>query len=119
MCARLCDPIDVEIQHDVSALYDSLASNLAGIAQYSGDNRAETNEHIDLKVVCDVMVNESIGTPVHRYAAVSNMILKAHDIDCLDYKYENLINEMKLIDWDSHGGGGKSLSTANESHSTG
>ncbi|KAJ9590370.1 hypothetical protein L9F63_016607 [Diploptera punctata] len=98
---RLCDPIDVLISNDVSALYDTLAMNLAGIAQYNNENRQETNEAINLNVVCKVMVNESIGTPVHRYAAITNMILEQSGVMCLDYKYDSLISDLSEVDWES------------------
>ncbi|KAJ9590369.1 hypothetical protein L9F63_016606, partial [Diploptera punctata] len=94
----LCDPIDVKNKNDVSNLYESLAGNLAGVAQYNKDNREGTH-NITLDTVCDVMSNQSIGTPVHRFAAVNNILLQASDEKCLDYKYDKMIKELQNTDW--------------------
>ncbi|PSN56520.1 hypothetical protein C0J52_14786 [Blattella germanica] len=79
---QLCDPIDILEENDVANLYGSLAFLLSGVAQY-------------------MLANESIGTPVHRYAAMIDMILSSEGEECLDYKYDNMITEMSQVDWES------------------
>ncbi|XP_069679162.1 putative serine protease F56F10.1 [Periplaneta americana] len=108
---KLCDPIDVLENNDVSNLFESLAGNFAEIAQYNKDNRhfEGTRSDITLDVICGVMTNESLGTPVHRYAAVNNELLLANDQKCLDYKYDKMIAELEQTDWrcESAEGGGR------------
>lgn len=50
-------------------LLESLAGNFAGVIQYNKDNRkTSAGWNITLDTLCDIMVNESIGTPVNRSA---------------------------------------------------
>lgn len=47
------------------------------------------------------MVNESIGAPVTRLSEVNKMMLKISNETCLDYKYDNMINDMKNVSWEA------------------
>lgn len=98
---KLCDSIDVLEKNDVSNLYESLAGNIAGVAQYNGDNRQFEGGtfNLTLNTVCDIMVNESLGTPVKRYSLVNEKILEAYNKKCLDYKYDKLITDLGQVDW--------------------
>lgn len=98
---RLCDSIDVLEKNDVSNLYESLAGNFAGVAQYNGDNRhfEGATFNLTLDTVCDIMVNESLGTPVKRYSLVNEKILEGYKKKCLDYKYDKLITDLSRVDW--------------------
>ena len=98
---RLCDSIDVSENNDVSNLYESLAANFAGVAQYNGDNRQFEGAtfNLSLDTVCDIMVNESLGTPVKRYSLVNEKILEQDNKKCLDYKYDKLIANLSQTDW--------------------
>jgi hypothetical protein len=100
-CFRLCDPIDVLEKNDVSNLYESLAGNFAGVAQYNGDNRQfeGVTSGLTLDSVCAIMVNESLGTPVKRYSLVNEMILEEYSETCLDYKYDKMITDLGHTDW--------------------
>ncbi|KDR21723.1 putative serine protease K12H4.7 [Zootermopsis nevadensis] len=103
---NLCDPIDVLEKNDVSNLYDTLAGNLAGIAQYNGDNRQfeGLSLNMTLKSVCAIMDDESLGTPVKRYSLVNNKLLEKYNKKCLDYKYDKLIAYLSQTEWDSEAG---------------
>lgn len=95
---RLCDPVEQSVKNplDISNLFESLAGNFANIAQYNKDNRIGTSKtkNITLDTLCGIMVDESIGKQVNRLAAVNDLLLNATNQTCLDYKYENMINEM-------------------------
>jgi len=110
---RLCDSIDVSEKNDVSNLYESLAGNFAGVAQYNGDNRQSegATASVTLDTVCDIMVNESLGTPVKRYSLVNEKILEQDDKQCLDYKYDKFITDLSQTDWrcESAENGGKTV----------
>lgn len=87
----------------MSNLYESLAGNFAGVAQYNGDNRQFEGGTFNLTLdsVCDIMSNESLGTPVKRYSLVNEQILERYNKKCLDYKYDKLVADLGQADWRS------------------
>ncbi|XP_055844315.1 putative serine protease K12H4.7 [Episyrphus balteatus] len=97
---QLCDPIEKSIENklDISNLFENIAGNFAGVVQYNKDNSPHAGKTID--DVCDVMVNETLGTPVQRLAEVNRMLLKDSGEKCLDYKYDKMIVEMQNTTWD-------------------
>ncbi|XP_050433529.1 putative serine protease K12H4.7 [Adelges cooleyi] len=99
---KLCDPLNAKNNKDVSILFETLAGNFAGIVQYNKDNRLSnrTNE-ITLETLCDIMTNESIASPLEKYAAVNDRMLSSNNLTCTDYVYENTVNILKNISWES------------------
>lgn len=97
----MCDPIETSVDNnlDVSNLFESLASLFAGVVQYNKDNSPHAGVTID--EVCDIMVNTTIGPPVSRLAEVNRLILDQSNETCLDYKYDNMIANMKNVSWNS------------------
>lgn len=101
---RLCDPIDPghTKRVDISNLYETLASNFAGIVQYNKDNRQSSETaNITIETVCDILVDEKLGKSIDRLAYVSNMILNATKEKCLDYRYDKMIHELRNVTWAS------------------
>lgn len=101
---KLCDPVEQRINNtlDISNLFASLADNFAGIAQYNKDNRISQKKHnVTLDTLCDVMLNQALGTPVDRLAKINDLILEISNETCLDYNYDKMINELKNVSWDS------------------
>ncbi|XP_011860950.1 PREDICTED: putative serine protease K12H4.7 [Vollenhovia emeryi] len=101
---KLCDPIDPghTKRVDISNLYETLASNFAGVVQYNKDNRQSSQTaNITIETICDVLVDEKIGKPIDRLASVSNMILDATKEKCLDYRYDKMIHELRNVTWAS------------------
>jgi len=47
------------------------------------------------------MINDTLGTQVTRLAEVNKLMLTKSKDDCLDYKYDKMINAMKNISWSS------------------
>ncbi|XP_065349861.1 putative serine protease K12H4.7 [Cloeon dipterum] len=95
---NLCDSVVDSSKNDISNLYETLAGNFAGVVQYNKDNRqfeGAIGANITIDVVCDIMTKSSIGSAVTRYAAVNDLLMKTYDQKCLDYKYENMINEFR------------------------
>ena len=67
--------------------------------------------NVTIEVLCSVMVNTELGSPVMRYAAVNKLMSGNESLDC---NYKSLINEMSTTDW-SHPlvmGGGEKLGVA-------
>ena len=95
----LCDPIDSghTKKTDIANLYETLAGNLAEIVQYNKDNRNGSNYTID--TVCNILVDQKRGTPVDRFAEVSNLMLTVSKEKCLDYTYTKMVNELRNITW--------------------
>lgn len=97
----LCDPIDRDHANktDISSFYQTLAEeNLAFVVQsnrYSKGNR----EGSRIGTICNILVNEAIGTPVDRYAHVSNFVLNSRGEKCLDYKYAKMIDKLRNVTW--------------------
>lgn len=103
---RLCDPVEKSINspNDIANFFESLAGNFAGVVQYNKDNRigkSTTLKNVTIDVVCDIMVNQTIGPPVTRLAAVNTLLLDTYDEKCLDFKYENMVNELRNVSWKS------------------
>lgn len=101
---NLCDPVDEHINKslDISNLFASLSDNFAGIAQYNKDNRiGKRKNNVTLDTLCEIMTNQTLGTPVNRLAKINDLILKISNETCLDYNYDNMINELKNVSWDS------------------
>lgn len=106
----LCDPIGENIDNadDISNFYEGIADDFAGIVQYNKDQRisGSTGANITIDVVCDIMVNQTIGPPVNRLGKVNDLLLTTNQEKCLDYKYDKMINFMRNISWDSSAAGG-------------
>ncbi|KAM0732821.1 putative serine protease F56F10.1 [Formica fusca] len=101
---KLCDPVDPghTKRMDISNLYETLASNFAGIVQYNKDNRQSSQTaNITIETVCDILVDEKIGIPIDRLAYISNMMLNTTKEKCLDYRYGKMIRELRNITWTS------------------
>lgn len=84
---------------DISNLFESLASNFAGVVQYNKDNSPHATITID--DVCDIMVNSTIGAQIDRLAAVNELLLDQSKEKCLDYKYDKMIQLMRNTSWHS------------------
>lgn len=96
---QLCDPIEDLIKNalDVSSLFENVASNFAGIVQYSGDPKSK----FGIQEACTYMLNNTIGTPVDRLAAINSLLLADQKQKCLDFKYQNTIDQIQQTQWDS------------------
>lgn len=98
---QLCDPIENSMANplDIASLFESIASDFAGVVQYNKDNR--DNNNISIDEVCDLMCNQTIGAPVTRLAAVNRLLLEENKQECLDYKYDKMLEQMKNTSWDA------------------
>ena len=67
---------------------------------YSTPPQGATDNHT-LDDLCDVMTNVSYGDELSRYAVINNAYLKLSGQDYLDVSYEEYINFMKEVTWDS------------------
>lgn len=108
----MCDPIDPghTKKTDISNFYETLAGNLAEVVQYNRDNRKSSKiGNFTIDTICDIFVNESIGTPVDRYAQVSNVLLSASGEKCFNYRYIKMIDELRNVTWTNEAAEGGTL----------
>ncbi|CAH1366832.1 hypothetical protein MTP99_008111 [Tenebrio molitor] len=102
---NLCDPVQesVDNEQDISNLYETIADDFAGVVQYNKDNRigSPAGTNITIDVVCDIMVNQTIGPPINRLGQVNQLLLSTYDQKCLDYQYEKMIDTLRNASWDS------------------
>ncbi|OCT80961.1 putative serine protease K12H4.7 isoform X1 [Xenopus laevis] len=99
---RLCDLLQINSWMDAAYLLDTLAENIMDVVQYNKDNRefeGVKDTNITIPVVCDIMANNSLGTPYHRYATVIRTILEANGEKCIDASYKKFIQDMSNITW--------------------
>lgn len=102
----LCDPIETSISNpkDVSNFYETLADNFAGVVQYNKDNRISASskvKNITIDTLCNIMEDENLRSPIDRLAAINRLLLTTYDQKCLDYTYDNMINTLRNVSWDS------------------
>lgn len=62
--------------------------------------------NITIKVLCDVMLDSSLGDPYDRYAAVARLMQKTFSQSCTDVQYKNYIQEMSNTSWSGPAAGG-------------
>lgn len=92
---RLCDELGDVVEKssenslDITNLFEMLVINVA----------AFVHENNAVEQFCDIMLNSSIGKQVTRLAEVNQFCLDAKNELCLDYKYDNMIAEMKNTSW--------------------
>ncbi|KAK9877980.1 hypothetical protein WA026_020195 [Henosepilachna vigintioctopunctata] len=104
---KLCDPLESLIgeQKHISNFWETLAGNFAGVVQYNKDNRIGKTKagNITIDDVCGIMVNETIGIPLDRLAAVNSLLLDANHVKCMDYNYDTMIKELRNISRNDNG----------------
>ncbi|XP_066259152.1 putative serine protease K12H4.7 [Euwallacea similis] len=73
-------------EKDLSSLFETLAgSNFAYIVQYNG------MLSISMNGVCNIMNDESKGTPLQRLGQVNSLILQYFGYNCTSYSYEEIV----------------------------
>lgn len=99
-----CAPLTANTD-DLKLFTSQLNDNFFGAIQYDRANRAPQNglERVNIKTVCGVMTNKSIGDEMKRYAAVNDFFRKGK---CVDASYRNFIDFMRETNWDSGNAGG-------------
>ncbi|KAJ8924677.1 hypothetical protein NQ315_000828 [Exocentrus adspersus] len=87
---NLCDDIQdvTNTESDISTLFEGIATIFAYIAQYN-KNSGRTVSVDDL---CDILVNEDLGTEIYRLAEVNKIFYSS---SCLDFKYQSSVDYLK------------------------
>ncbi|XP_028650255.1 thymus-specific serine protease [Erpetoichthys calabaricus] len=106
---RLCDTLKASSDSDLPYFLETLAGNFMDVVQYNEDNRefeGVPGTNITIKVLCNIMEDESLGTPYDRYASVAHLIQTTLSQKCLDVKYKNYVKDMSNSSWDGPASGG-------------
>lgn len=99
---KLCDSLEDRHNepNDIANLLESLASLFAGVVQYNKDYRQTVIfAPVTIDLVCDIMLNQTIGPQVQRLAAVNQLLLTEQLQTCLDYRYDRLIAGLRNTSW--------------------
>jgi len=100
----LCSPFDGHIPTDVSNLFESLIGNFEGIVQYNKDNREFEGAkwtNITVDTLCDMMLDENLGSSLARLKEVNSLSLKIAGEKCLDYTYKSQLEDLQQVSWNS------------------
>uniref|UniRef100_A0A6P7GPI4 Serine protease F56F10.1 n=1 Tax=Diabrotica virgifera virgifera TaxID=50390 RepID=A0A6P7GPI4_DIAVI len=101
---NLCEDISEHVNNSLfmSNFFMNLAENFAGVVQYNNDNSAGIKKkNLTVDRLCNVLLDESTGLEINRLAAVTKLILDADGNSCFDYNYNNMVDSMKEVSWDS------------------
>ncbi|KAH9424548.1 serine-type peptidase [Dermatophagoides pteronyssinus] len=99
---KLCTPFNGTNSLDVSNFFGNLAGNFEGVVQYNKDNRAfEGGSSITIDDLCSVMtdLNSNINS-TDRLAKVNQILLKSQSQECLEFKYDDYVKKMLVVDFD-------------------
>ncbi|XP_064089030.1 putative serine protease K12H4.7 [Macrobrachium nipponense] len=108
---RLCTVLDGTKKEDVSNMHELLAENFNGVVQYNKDNRAfegVKGTNITINVVCDIMMDDTLGSELSRYSAVNSLLLDVYERQCFEHQYSAMIEEYQKTSWDQGAVGGRS-----------
>lgn len=100
---NLCKPLEINSKMDMAFFLDTTAEYIMDIVQYNNDNRefeGVKTTNITIQVVCDIMANESWGSPYDRYAKVIHTIIKAAQEKCIEASYRSYIQDMRDCHWE-------------------
>ncbi|XP_073437207.1 putative serine protease K12H4.7 [Dendrobates tinctorius] len=98
----LCQVLVIRSKMDMAFLLDTIAEYIMDVVQYNNDNRAfegVKSGNITIQVVCDIMSNETIGSPYDRYVEVIQRIRKAREEKCIEASYQQFVHDMSDIRW--------------------
>ena len=105
---KTCTPFDGIDSRNVSNIMESIIGNFEDIIQYNKDNRGfegVTTSNITITKLCSIMTDGK-GTPIEKLAKVNSFMLEATGQKCLDYSYDQMIQEMSSTNWKSSAGAG-------------
>ncbi|KAM4042576.1 putative serine protease K12H4.7 isoform 2-T2 [Anomaloglossus baeobatrachus] len=105
----LCQFLDIRSKMDMAFLLDTIAEYIMDVVQYNNDNRAfegVKSGNMTIQVVCDIMSNETFGSPYDRYIEVIQRIRKAREEKCIEASYQQFVHDMRDICWEGSASSG-------------
>lgn len=104
---KLCSPLSEASKLDIFSFYDQLTDNFAGVAQYNRDNNIGHKSNITIDTICNIMRDKSTESELKRLASFNSIIMNQTEQNCLDYKYETVINNFRSDNWTDVTEGGR------------
>ncbi|XP_013179588.1 PREDICTED: putative serine protease K12H4.7 [Papilio xuthus] len=104
---RMCMPFSKATENDMKNFFNSIADDFADLVQYNEDNRisADTKyKNITINTVCKLLTEPGDEAPYKRLAAFNSIMLNKANQTCMDYSYNNMINELRNTTLSSEGG---------------
>ncbi|XP_063393399.1 putative serine protease K12H4.7 [Cydia fagiglandana] len=103
---KVCQPFDRATANDLNNFYDTLANNFAGVVQYNEDNRIGSNpkyRNVTINTICNLLTEETARPSHMKLADFNSVILEVENQTCLDYSYDNMVQELRNITWSNEG----------------
>ncbi|RWR99748.1 putative serine protease K12H4.7-like isoform X2, partial [Dinothrombium tinctorium] len=100
---QLCENFDGNNKKDVSHLFFILAIPfhfLVATSANQNDIQIAPYAKYNMKTVCEMMANESLGTEFDRYAAVNELRLEVFNKTCTNFTHEYWTKLLQEIDYD-------------------
>ncbi|VVD02765.1 unnamed protein product [Leptidea sinapis] len=90
-------PFSTMTTDDVKVFYNSVAQNFAQIVQYNEVNRLNLQpefQNVTINTVCD-MFTKAGDEPYEALVKLNDLIIRMGNADCIDYKYDTLISDLR------------------------
>ncbi|XP_072930540.1 putative serine protease K12H4.7 isoform X2 [Epargyreus clarus] len=103
---KLCKQLKNATALDIKTFYNTIADDLAEVVQYNEDNRISVEEkyrNITINTVCDMLTVPNFP-PSSKLASFTNLMLERSKQECLDYSYDNMIEQLQSTTWTLDGG---------------
>ncbi|KPJ20652.1 Putative serine protease K12H4.7 [Papilio xuthus] len=100
-------PFSKATENDMKNFFNSIADDFADLVQYNEDNRisADTKyKNITINTVCKLLTEPGDEAPYKRLAAFNSIMLNKANQTCMDYSYNNMINDLRNTTLSSEGG---------------
>ncbi|XP_059055220.1 putative serine protease K12H4.7 isoform X1 [Achroia grisella] len=101
---KLCKPFSEATTNDMKNFYNSIADDFADLVQYNEDNRIGADKrylNLTINTVCNMITGEGSDPAYKKVANFNSIILEKTNQTCLDYSYDNMINELRKVSWGS------------------
>jgi len=95
---KLCTPFDGSAPADQA----NFLGNIVAILQYAV--QYDWNGSINISDVCEIMENESLGSPLDRLSELNEFYLALSGTECLDYTYQSFVDYLGQTEYGSTGG---------------
>ncbi|CAK1588672.1 unnamed protein product [Parnassius mnemosyne] len=103
---RVCKPFVRATKNDLRNFFNSIADDFADLVQYNEDNRISSDtkyRNITINTVCKMLTEPGESPAYKRLAAFNSIMLDKANQTCMDYSYNNMINDLRNITWGSEG----------------
>ncbi|XP_045509497.1 putative serine protease K12H4.7 [Colias croceus] len=106
---RTCKPLKEASEDDKKNFFNSIADDFAELVQYNEDNRISQDKkmkNFTINTICDMLVEEQNESNIYiQVGKFNSIILDMSNQTCLDYSYDNMIQELRNMSYSATEGG--------------